>query len=285
MTHFFFDAGVFLSNFWASNTLSAQGVPAPVPPQPVPAGGGAASIWPAWRVKQKMDRACDDFVREIARKYCPDPDDKPKKINPYPMHLEGLLKKEVPVKDYSDKKKIESLKKRITVLEERLREVKKKAKDKKKDAKVRMKAARRMERLGLRVRSLLNRLQSMYNRMEEKEAELKRHEAILTQKEKEIDRKLAELKEAPAQAPSDPRLEALKLVLDERRRVLAGVMAAVPWAAGSVAVYLGTEYLVPEDERVLRFLGYAASGALAVTALVQGYSVYQDWDRTAADRG
>lgn len=283
MTHYFFDAGIFLSHPWASNTLSA-GVPVPAP-VPAFAGGGGGGVWPAWRIKDRMDKVCDDFVKEIARKYCPDPDQKEKKINPYPAHLESLIKKQVPGKEYTDKKRIKDLQKRITILEERIRELKKEAEDKKRENKERIKSAKRMRRLGVKVRSLLVQLQGMFARLEAKEAELAAREEEVERRELKVQEQLAKIDEKVEAIPYNPELERLKLVIEERQRIIAGVKAAIPWAAGSVAVYLGTEYLVPEEERLFRFLGYAASGALVVTALVEGFSVYQEWDRTAADRG
>lgn len=56
---------------------------------------------------------------------------------------------------------------------------------------------------------------------------------------------------------------------DQRLRAL---VKALPWAAGSIGVYLATNHLVPKKNRVLRTVGYAVAGALGVVSLVRGIS-------------
>ena len=53
---------------------------------------------------------------------------------------------------------------------------------------------------------------------------------------------------------------------------LRALLKALPWAAGSIGVYLMTSHLVPKKNKVLKAVGYAVSGALGAVAVYRGLS-------------
>lgn len=49
------------------------------------------------------------------------------------------------------------------------------------------------------------------------------------------------------------------IVRDERNRLAEGLIGGLPFAALSGVAFVGTQYLVPDDQKTMKFLGYAAS--------------------------
>jgi uncharacterized membrane protein len=66
-------------------------------------------------------------------------------------------------------------------------------------------------------------------------------------------------------AAAEPRVR--KIIEEERARAMDVAQAIVPWAAASVAAFLGTAYFIPESKPTLKAGGYLASAGAAITGL------------------
>lgn len=261
MTHYFFDSGIFLANAWASNTLSAEGVPVPNPPIIVPQPVRAATGGSYWKYKKVQEEECEDFIDQVVKKYCPEPG---KTRRAYPYHLENLGKIKPP-KDREDQKKVKLLQGRITKLEERIRELKADVENKNRALTRRVDDAHKIQRLAQKARKLVRRLEKILDEVEKREAELERREAALKAKEEALKAQEAALSaQATAQAS-----QTLQAVSGPPRAIL-GLRAALPWALGSTVVGLATHYLVPEDRKTIRFVGFTATSVLAFVAVRKG---------------
>lgn len=56
-----------------------------------------------------------------------------------------------------------------------------------------------------------------------------------------------------------------RIILDERNRLAEALIGGIPFAGGAAIAYVGTRYLVPDDKKTAKAVGY---GAAALTAVI-----------------
>ena len=261
----FFRANFFAVEYFEGDQYWRPKVPVPAPVVSAPSGGGG--IWPWYRMKEEE---CAEWAKENAelfrkeRKWKKLPRLDPLEVIKKKKELSELEKKNKAIRKLS--REIEELRAQLEVAKRGGDELEKI----RRDGEVRRSEK---EKLRKRIRWLLKLVSTLNKRIEKLEKE--REEQIRLEKEKE---KIKAVEPAPALIPpveappedlvpsaEEPYWREISDLEDRKRRYLA----ALPWAFGAGCMYLGTRYLISDDLRWLKVVGYVGTGVLATVAVIK----------------
>lgn len=255
-----------MSNFYKSHFFAQQyfegdeywrpKVPVPVPVV-VGGPGGGGGVWPLWRMKE-----CEDWVEKHKEECSKKWKKSWKKIGPLDP-LEALKKKKGISKEEKKNQEIRGLRKKIDQLKadakaarNRTDELRKLHEKKKAGWKERWHLKREIQRLHQLVLSLNRRIHKLEREKHEAEKQALENFKVM----------MVPAPAAPPAVPPPPPFQGTIASLEEKKGKL---LSALPWALGAGGLYLGTRYLVPDDIKWLKVVGYLGTGALATVAVVK----------------
>jgi len=263
---FFYKSHYFAQQYFEGDEYWRPKAKVPAPVVPVPAGGGGG-VWPWYRMREEE---CAEWAKENAESF--------RKSGKWKK-----LPKLDPLEVIKDRKKLSELEKKnatIRKLNKEIGELKAQLEIAKKGGDELEKLRRDSEtrstektELRKKLRWLFKLIGTLAKRIENLERE--REEQVKLEEAREKAR-AAELATAAAAPPIEIPPEDLAPAaeenpywreiadLEERKR---RYLAALPWAFGAGCAYLGTRYLVSEDLKWLKVVGYVGTGVLATIAV------------------
>lgn len=231
-------------------------VPAPVP---VPAfTGGGGGVWPYWRLHEK-DK-CDDFVDKVAQDLCRERDKKDKKVSLGKGH-EKLLKK--------PRTELDKLREELGRTKGKLSSVEKELKERRKKDKLYGERDVHLQEENEALHLQVEKLRRQVKDAQRKAAKGKGLSSLAAFAIANPKAKASAEAPAPARAIVEIPEGILGIEPNRSAAIAASVKEAALWGLSSAVVFAGTWHLVPDDRKVLKFIGYAGAGALATVAVVK----------------
>lgn len=264
---FFYKSHYFAQRYWEGDEYWRPKAKVPAPVVPVPAGGGGG-VWPWYRVKEEE---CAKWAKESAESFRKSGKwKKAPRLDP----LEAIKKKKKISEIEKKNATIRKLNREIDDLRAQL-DIAKKGGDELEKAR-RDSETRSTEKADIRkkLRWLFKLIATLNQKIEKLEKE--REEQIKLEEAREK-AKAAELAAAAAAPPIEVPPEDLATSAEEENpywKEIADLeekkrrfLAALPWAFGAGCTYLGARYLVSEDLKWLKVVGYVGTGVLATIAV------------------